>query len=186
MNSVNACRVVVFAVAAACSQAMAQELVFNGGFETGNFSGWNVPPNVPNESLFRVATNANPHSGTHWAGMASRQIWYLSQVVPTTAGTEYELSFWLRRPTDIPDFFRVRWEGQTVYERFPLQLPDGVNWHRLSIPLHANISGSFLEFGQMAYPGEWQIDDISVMTPAPSAAALLLMGGAIALRRRRR
>jgi len=177
-------------VLAAASHAFAGELVFNGGFETGNFSGWSVPPNVgpghPNSALFRVVTGGNPHSGNHWAGMASAQLRFMSQVLPTQAGEDYELSFWLRHPGNASSRFVIRWEGQTIYDNFLLQLPDGDNWHRLSFPLHSNITGSLLEFGQQEFPIEWHIDDISVQVPAPGAATVLVMGGAVALRRGRR
>ncbi len=108
----------------------------------------------------------------------------MSQVLPTVAGTDYELSFWLR----VPDLllghaFTVRWEGQSVFTQFVPQVP----WTRFSLPLHSNITGSFLQFGQSAFPGEYHIDDISVVqVPAPSPAALLGVAGLLALRRKRR
>ncbi len=79
----------------------------------------------------------------------------------------------------------VRWEGQPV-----LIVPGTLQempWSRFSVPLHANITGSFLEFGQAVFPGEFQIDDISVVpVPAPSAAAVMVIAGAMAAMRRRR
>jgi len=79
----------------------------------------------------------------------------------------------------------VRWEGQSI-----LVIPgtlQPIAWSQYTVPLHASITGSFLEFGQTAFPGEFHIDDIFVVpVPTPSAAPLLLMGGAVAHSRRRR
>jgi uncharacterized protein (TIGR03382 family) len=117
--------------------------------------------------------------------MSSSNLQFISQVLPTQAGQDYELSFWVRSPTALPNSpLTVRWEGQ-----FALSMPgpfQALPWTQYTIPLHANITGSFLEFGQAVFPGEWHIDDISVVpVPAPSAAPLLLLGSAVALRRRR-
>ncbi len=173
------------AAISAVSPAGAQELVFNGGFETGSFSGWVAPPNVPMQSNFRVNAGGG-HSGEHYAQLSSTPLQFLSQVLPTNEGQDYELSFWLRRTPNIAGRFYVRWEGETIFNQ-TLMLPDGTNWHRLTFPIHANITGSFLELGQNDFPGEWHIDDISVVpVPAPSAAPLLLLGSVVALRRRRR
>jgi len=171
-----------------CTQLHA-ELIVNGGFETGGFFPWLVPPNVPlgqpNPAHFRVVPN-NAHSGTYWAGLSSTQLQFMSQVLPTTAGTDYELSFWLRRTSISPDPFKVRWEGQLVFNQFISNL-DFMEWKYITVPLHSNITGSLLEFGQDYFPAEFHIDDISVVqVPAPSAAAVLVMGGAVAAMRRRR
>ena len=109
----------------------------------------------------------------------------MSQVLPTTAGSDYELSFWVRRTSLGPGPFLVRWEGHIVHDHFMGNL-DYFEWKRFTVPLHSNITGSLLEFGQDYFPQEYHIDDISVVAvPAPGAAALLVMGGVVALRRRR-
>ncbi len=178
-------------IAAAASPALAGELVFNGGFETGNFAGWSVPPNVPNQAHFVVSSlQGGGPSSSHYAVLSSSNLQFISQILPTQAGQDYELSFWARVPGMFPPvngpFLTVRWEGEFI-GGVQLSGPDALIWNRYTFPIHADITGSFLEFGQNAFPGEIHIDDISVVPiPAPSAAPLLLLGSAIALRRRRR
>ena len=110
----------------------------------------------------------------------------MTQILETTSGTDYELSFWLRGPTLFSELFTIRWEGQIVFNE-PVNNPNHPQWRHFTLPLHANITGSFLEFGQSFFPGEFHIDDISVVqVPAPSAAPLLGMAGVVAMRRRRR
>ncbi len=179
----------VLAIGAAAASTNAQDLITNGGFETGTFAGWSVPPLVlppsPNPQIFTIAS-AGGHSGLHYAELSSTQLRFISQLLTTTAGQDYELTFWLKRPDNFPDHFQVRWEGQVVYNNF-FALPDGVNWHPVTVQLHSQFNGSFIEFGQEAFPFYHLIDDISVVPiPAPGAAALLGMTGLLALGRRPR
>jgi len=81
------------------------EIVVNGGFETGQFFPWNAPgaifPPAPNPQYF-VISNGGAHSGNHFAIMSSTQLRFISQVLPTEAGGDYELSFWLRHSSNPP------------------------------------------------------------------------------------
>jgi len=165
------------------------ELVVNGGFETGSFSPWSVPPTVfppqPNPQYFTIVAGGG-HTGSRYAVMSSTQLRFINQFLPTEAGQDYELSFWLRRPSNFPAQFSVRWEGATVFSQ-SIVLPDSTNWFEFSVPLHATFDGSLLEFGQLDFPLEFHMDDVSVVAvPAPGAAALLVIGGVAVAQRRRR
>ncbi|MBX3404972.1 MAG: hypothetical protein KF699_16290, partial [Phycisphaeraceae bacterium] len=163
-------------------------LVFNGGFEQG-FAGWSVPPNAPpgpNGANFQTPTD-NPHSGLRYAQLSSAQLQFISQFLPgTVAGTDYELEFWLRVPSNVPSTLVVRWEGQAVFHT-PTLLPSANTWYPFTVPLHANFTGSLLEFGQAIFPLEYHVDDIVVrQVPAPSILSLLGVGALAMLPRRRR
>lgn len=163
-------------------------LVTNGNFETGNFLGWSVPPNIflpdPNAQGFWVAGGGGSE-GEHFAALSSTNLRFITQILPTTAGQDYVLTFWMRRPDNFPGTFQVRFEGQVVLST-GAPLPDGLNWFQFTVPLHANINGSFIEFGQHAFPAYYGLDDIRVVPiPSPSAAPLLLLGSVVGLRRRR-
>ncbi len=179
----------VLATLGAAASATNAELVVNGGFESGAFAPWFAPPNVPlgqpDPQYFQIGNNA-AHGGVFFAIMSSTQTRFMSQVLPTTAGSDYELSFWVRRTSASPDTFLVKWEGAVVWGQF-MSGSNYFEWRNITVSLHSNITGSLLEFGQDYFPGEFHLDDVSVIpVPAPSAAAVLLMGGAAAAMRRRR
>src|SRR5437016_1069609 len=75
-------------------------LTVNGGFETGDLTGWT---NTGDTSSTAV-NNVNPHSGTFAleAGPANGE-GFLDQVIPTVAGTAYDVSFWLANDDDSGD-----------------------------------------------------------------------------------
>src|SRR5450432_1894829 len=90
--SLFACAVLLLLCAG--SAARAQEVVVNGGFETGTFSSWTATDssgftNVGSDPLFA-------HSGTFHANLgASPNVGTLTQTLATTPGQTYTLSFWL-------------------------------------------------------------------------------------------
>lgn len=163
-------------------------LVFNGGFETGNFSGWTVPPNLPPpQGATFTLISPGAQESNYCAVLSSWNLQYMSQFLPNTvAGTDYELEFWLRRSLNIPAPFTIRWEGQVISQELVF-LPDNTNWFLFTIPLSAQFSGSLLEFGQSTFPNVFHIDDIAVRpVPAPSAMPLFALGGLAVFRRSRR
>src|SRR6202011_3988465 len=67
------------------------ELVVNGGFETGDFTGWTVSD--PNGI---VIDNTDPNSGNADASLGTGgATGTLSQTLATTAGTLYQISYFL-------------------------------------------------------------------------------------------
>jgi hypothetical protein len=81
--------VVACALIAASVTKASADLIVNGGFETGNLTGWSC-----SASLCQVDT-LFVHSGTYdFNGYANGQIGDLSQIIATTPGVTYDLSFW--------------------------------------------------------------------------------------------
>ncbi len=73
------------------------QLAQNGGFETGDFSSWIEAGSFSTASVTTNSTDT--HSGSYGAHLSSAgMLAYLSQIVPTTPGQTYRLSFWLDSP----------------------------------------------------------------------------------------
>lgn len=166
----------------------AANLVVNGGFETGNFSGWNTLP-AANGSFFGVDTFS--HSGDFAAFFgADAQIPEYDQffqVVPTLLGQQYTLEFYAYNSGVGNDSLQVVWEGVNVFDSTPIALPLE-DWSLVSMQVTATAAGSELRFRGYDVPAFVQIDDVNV-TLVPEPGAALLAGGAFAgiavLRKRR-
>jgi hypothetical protein len=138
-----------------------QNIVSNGGFETGDFSGWNL-----NATSTQVSNLSGlVHSGHYGAELGQPStLGYLSQTLPTTAGQTYRLSLWIDNPENsqgaTPNEFLVQWGGTTIYDG--VDLPFGT-WTNLQFIVTAAGSGSLLQFGFQDDPYYLGLDDISVI-----------------------
>ena len=94
------------------TQANAANLVTNGGFETGSFSGWTQS----GDNTFSGVTTGIANTGTYAAffgtigGTGS-----ISQTIATTVGQQYLVSFALQNDGGTPSVFTSMFGGSTVY-----------------------------------------------------------------------
>ena len=142
--------------------SIGQNIVSNGGFETGNFNGWSLTADT---STTQIGNRAGlVHSGRYGAelGQASA-LGQLAQTLPTAAGQTYLLSLWLTNPTNAngatPNEFQVQWEGATIYDRVNLPFQ---KWTNLQFTVTASAAGSLLQFGFRDDPYYLGLDDITV------------------------
>ena len=151
--------------------SIGQNLVVNGGFETGNFSSW---------ILDAASTQVGKRTGLVHAGRYGAQLGQtntlgeLSQNLPTIAGQTYLLSFWLTNPNNAlgatPNAFEVQWEGETLYHAVNLPFQ---KWTNLQFTVTATNSGSRLQFDFQDDPYYLGLDDVSVKLVVLAAAPSL-------------
>jgi Protein of unknown function (DUF642)/PEP-CTERM motif len=195
------------AVWAACALILAAggqargDLVVNGGFETGNYSGW------AQSGSFSVVTGGpghvgayiggyGPNSGNYYAALGTVRVpGTLSQTLTTTPGQSYTLSFFLASDGGTPNEFRVDWNGVTIFDQSNIAKQ---GYTKYSFQVQAGGTATPLAFLERNDPGYLSLDDVSVPSiggaggqggsggsapsTAPEPSSLMLLGfGALGL-----
>ena len=162
--------------------AFATNLLTNGSFQNGNFSGWNTSCGLclVESGPFYVYPGAQDGDGFYVIMGDVSSDGTFSQTFSDTAGAHYTFSFWFASVGDNPSDFSAYWDGGTAL--LSLTNPNtGVNWSKYSYSVTGTGSDT-ISFNERDDPGYMALDNVSVSpsggtTPEPSS--LLLLGSGL-------
>ena len=174
---------VIGLVLALSGNAQASELVTNGGFETGDFTGWTQTGNTSFNGV-----DGNGHSGIHAAFFGPvGSLGGISQNLTTVGGTSYLIDFFVQFDGGNTSQIQVAFGGDTLLN---LNNPPAGGYIHESFVATASTSSTTLSFSFRDDPGFIYLDDVRVTAAVPEAStwAMMILGfagvGFMAYRRR--
>jgi hypothetical protein len=174
----------------------AATLTTNGGFETGDLTGWNQDAGGA-ALVFCNNVRFTANSGSCAVSLTYSGFEILSQTITTTPGASYDFDFWLQQTAGetAPENFTATWDGNTVLSILSQSGPMSYT-HEVFTNLVATGTTTKISFsGNGDLLERWVIDDVNVAasaapTPEPATigelSAVLPLFGAFWLRSRAR
>jgi len=146
-----------FAAAIAFTSALPANavIVINGGFETGDLTGWTQFGNTGDTGV--VAGFSHSGSFSFYDG-AIGSLGGIHQVLTTSPGDSYTLDFWLQNNGGTPSEFQVSWNAIVEIDTVN---PAVFGWTEYTFPVTGTGSDT-LTFAFRQDPNWFHLDDISV------------------------
>lgn len=176
-------RFVAAVVLGVAGTASAANVVVNGGFETGDFSGWTQ---FGNTGFTEVTGGGYANTGSYGAAFGPiGSIGGVTQVLALSAGDVVNVSFALLNTGGTPNEFKFILDGQTLHSELNADAFGYITYSFSGILIGSDDPELRIETQQD--PGWWGVDDVSVrVVPLPTGAGLGMAGliGLAAFRRR--
>ena len=161
-------------------------LIVNGSFETGDFTGWTLTGNTGFSGVeCPGAPFAGPGDGNcdaFFGPVGSNAT--ISQTFATVVGAFYTIVFDFQPDGGTPSFFSAVWDAQPPL--IDVTNPPASPYQVLSFDRPATASTTTLSFNFRDDPGFLKLDSVSVSVPEPGTMALLGIGMAGLWWRRRK
>lgn len=169
-------------------------LIVNGGFETGDSSGWSVT--LVGSSTATVISSSPPYysayEGTKQIALSTSRGTFGSNIyqdISTTAGSNYEISFAVRPSGSFGSTFGVSidgsqlgsWQGSDAIFANS-SVPPVLDYHPFSLSFNAVNAVTRVSFGWVDNQASWYLDKVAVTASAssvPLPAAFWLLGSGI-------
>lgn len=166
----------------------ADNLIVNGGFETGDTTGWTYTAAASGgEIRFSSDARVTPHTGSQAVGFGATGSYddTISQILTTTGGKTYNVDFWLKQTASSGSGdFKVYWNSTLLYSASTMT-PFSYTEHEYAV---TGTGSDTISFAGRNYQLFYILDDVSVVAvPEPQGLVnLSILGfGAVCLLRKR-
>jgi hypothetical protein len=152
------------------------DLIANGTFATGDFTGWTSVGDASYVSIYSstagIYPNNMPSDQYHVeAGTSGTNFFDISQSIATTVGQSYTFSFYINETdttdalnTNTTDALQVLWNGNTLLN---ISAFTTNGWQLYSFIETAGSSNSSIQFNLSDYSSYVGLADVSVVAAAP-------------------
>jgi hypothetical protein len=167
--------VAAMALLAICAQVgTASAALVNGGFETGDFTGWSID----SVSNWALVMDSGSKEGTYHAELGTYgSVGTLSQTFSTTAGQAYSVKYWLANDLSGDNSFQALWNNSAI-QATALTNVNAFGYREYLFTATANSDSSTIAFNFLNEPSVFHLDNVDV-TPTPIPAAFWMLGSGL-------
>jgi len=158
------------------AQMASAQLVTNGGFETGDLTGWNFTAAIGGSDFYIGSPAHSGNYGAAFGAVSSYDDTITQTTISTTPGMQYTFDFWLAHSSsDSANDFHAYWNGTSVLD---LVNSNSFDWTEYTYSVTATGSTTSIAFAGRENPSWYYLDDVSVnsSTSVPEPTTMLLLG----------